>query len=159
MVAVTLLFAGCDSDSSKNCRNCCIQEVNLWYARQENERLERDLAQVSEKLMEMLRAQRRAEEPKWIGPCGARLVMRKNIEGVVLGIGPDTLVNVGSDQGLLEGDEFTVFRGQEFVAKLALTRVGRQSSTAIVLFSKTDPLPGDSVTSEILISPAAGKGH
>jgi hypothetical protein len=65
-------------------------------------------------------------------------------------IGDFVTVNLGQGQGVLEGDEFTIYRGDEFVAKIQVERVERLWSSGRVVLKKDDPRIGDSASNDIL---------
>ncbi|MBI4577313.1 MAG: hypothetical protein HY722_13725 [Planctomycetes bacterium] len=75
-----------------------------------------------------------------------RLVQRKPapfIEAVVMAVKDDiepglVLLNVGENQRVQKGYEFTVYRNDEFVAKVIVERVLRDMSGARVLFQKPE---------------------
>lgn len=67
------------------------------------------------------------------------------------------VISIGKDDGVLEGDEFTVSRGGEFVAKMVIDRVDRKWSAGKIVQQKTDPLINDDVSSQGYVpAPRAG---
>ncbi|MBI3724934.1 hypothetical protein HY251_13410 [bacterium] len=51
---------------------------------------------------------------------------------------PRVVLSVGAEDKVEEGFQFSVYRGSEFVGKVRVERVGRESSTGRVLFTKED---------------------
>jgi myosin heavy subunit len=135
----------------------------LQYARQEAERLSRDLAEVESKVVELARDKRRYEEQiAAYAAAGVRtdLAPRKRLEGKVTAVSAQyklVIINIGKDQGVLEGDEFTIYRDKNFVAKITIERVDRQWASGRIMFQKDDPRVADSVSNDILVTP--GKGN
>jgi len=65
------------------------------------------------------------------------------------------VLSAGRDQGILAGDELTVYRGGEFVAKAVVDRTDRQWSAGKVTLKKGDPRVGDRVSNGLFVpSPA-----
>jgi hypothetical protein len=67
------------------------------------------------------------------------------------------VISIGKDDGVLEGDEFTVYRGGDFVAKIVIDRSDRKWSAGKVVLKKTEPRVADDVSNHIFVSgPRAG---
>lgn len=137
----------------------------LQYARQEVERLSRDLAEGMSKIVELARENKRHEET--LAALAARNIRvdelgpRKKLEGKVTAVSAQfklVIINIGKDQGVLEGDEFTIYRGANFVAKIQIERVDRAWAAGRVVSQKDDARVADSVSNDILISGAKSQG-
>jgi hypothetical protein len=78
----------------------------------------------------------------------------KKLEGKVTAVSTQfglVIVNIGKDQGVLEGDEFVIYRAASFVAKIQIERVDRIWSAGRVVLKKVDPRVADSVSNDILV--------
>ncbi len=138
----------------------------LQYARQESERLQRDQAEIEAKVVELARENKGYEER--LGALAALNIRtdlvgaRKKLEGKVTAVSDQfklVIVNIGKDQGVLEGDEFTVYRGAQFIAKIQIERVDRAWAAGRVVVQKGDaPKVADSVSNDILISGSKSQG-
>jgi hypothetical protein len=62
------------------------------------------------------------------------------------------VISIGKDDGVLEGDEFTVYRGGDFVAKIQIDRSDRKWSAGKVVLKKSDPRVADDVSNHIFVS-------
>jgi len=62
------------------------------------------------------------------------------------------VISIGKDDGVLEGDEFTAYRGGDFVAKIVLDRADRKWAAGKIVLKKTDPRVGDDVSNHIYVS-------
>jgi hypothetical protein len=69
------------------------------------------------------------------------------------------VISIGKDDGVLEGDELTVYRSGEVVAKIAVDRADRKWSAGKVFQKKSDPLVADDVTNHLSFSAPRGEGH
>jgi hypothetical protein len=105
----------------------------------------------SRKEMEELRAIAKRQDPGRMDPLG------KALSGTVTAVAGDlgmVVISLGRDAGVREGDEFTVFRGNMFVGKIAVDRVDRAwSSGRLVLKGKEEPRVGDGVSRNALAGP------
>jgi hypothetical protein len=133
------------------------------YARQLAERLQQDLAQLEEKHVEMARDKMHLEEKiNAIAQSGANVNVapKKALEAKVTAIAPELgllVISIGKDDGVLEGDEFTVYRGGDFVAKIVIDRSDRKWAAGKVVLKKTEPRVADDVSNHIFVSgPRAG---
>src|SRR5262249_23591799 len=78
-------------------------------------------------------------------PAAPAVVVRKPrpaLDGKVTAVAPEiglVVLSIGSDSGVREGDEFTVTRSGDLVAKVTVARVDRAWSAAKVIFKKSDP--------------------
>ncbi|HLY75601.1 MAG TPA: VIT domain-containing protein [Planctomycetota bacterium] len=71
---------------------------------------------------------------------------RKALEGKVTATATEiglVVISLGKDDGVLEGDEFEVSRGSEFVAKVVVDRADRKWAAGKVVLKKSDPEVGD----------------
>jgi len=137
----------------------------LQYARQEGERLSRDLAELESKAVELAREKKRHEETlAALAASGVRTDLvgpRKKLEGKVTAVSAQfklVVINIGKEQGVLEGDEFTIYRGGSFVAKIQVERVDRSWAAGRIVLQKDDPKVADSVSNDILVSGAKSEG-
>lgn len=138
----------------------------LQYARQESERLQRDQAEIEAKVVELARENKSYEER--LAALAIRGIQtdsvgaRKKLEGKVTAVSDQfklVIINIGKDQGVLEGDEFTVYRGAQFIAKIQIERVDRAWAAGRVVVQKGDtPKVADSVSNDILISGSKSQG-
>jgi tetratricopeptide (TPR) repeat protein len=62
------------------------------------------------------------------------------------------VLSLGKDGGVAEGDEFTVYRDGDFVAKIKIDRADRMWSAGKVVLKKSDPKVGDDVSNAIFVS-------
>ncbi len=75
---------------------------------------------------------------------------RKALEGKVTAVAVEiglVLLSIGKADGVLEGDEFTVTRGGEFVARLTIDRAEKTWAAGRITFKKSDPRVADDVKS------------
>jgi len=83
------------------------------------------------------------------------VVPKKPLEAKVTAVAPEiglVVISMGKDDGLLEGDEFTVDRGGEFVAKIVLDRSDRKWSAGKTVLKKGDPRVGDDVSNHVFVA-------
>jgi Ca-activated chloride channel family protein len=132
--------------------------AELQYAQQLAERTKQDLAQLEEKHVEFARDQKHLEEKiNALAQNGGNLniaprkALEAKVTAVANGIGL-VVMSIGKDDGVLEGDEFTVFRGGDFVAKIVIDRADRKWSAGKVILKKSDPRVGDDVSNHIFVS-------
>ena len=104
-------------------------------------------------------AARRLEEvlkaPSWAPRTGSPPPVECVVSAVANEIGL-VVISAGRDRGILEKDEFTIYRGGDFVAKGVVDRADRQWSAAKITLKKIDPRVGDSVSNLIFVTPPAG---
>jgi beta-lactamase regulating signal transducer with metallopeptidase domain len=62
------------------------------------------------------------------------------------------IISIGKDDGVVEGDELTIQRAGEFVAKILIDRLDRKWSAGKVFQKKSDPLVADDVTNHLSFS-------
>lgn len=102
-------------------------------------------------------AKRDAEPRAVAGPTyRVDLAPRKRLEGRITAVSQQyrlVIVNIGKDQGVLAGDEFTIYRDRSFVAKITIERVDRRWGSGRILFGTSDPRIADFVTNDIRMSP------
>ena len=137
--------------------------AELQYARQLAERLQQDLGQLEEKHVEMARDKKHLEEKiNAIAQAGGNVNVapKKALEAKVTAVANEiglVVISIGKDDGVLEGDEFTVYRGGDFVAKIVVDRSDRKWSAGKVVLKKTEPRVADDVSNHIFVSgPRAG---
>jgi hypothetical protein len=132
--------------------------ADLQYARQTSERLAQDLAELEGKHVEMARDKKILEEKiNHLNQLGVNVNVapKKTIEGKVTAVANEiglVVISVGKDDGVLEGDEFTIFRGGDFVAKIVVDRADRKWSAGKVVLKKTDPRVADDASNHIFVS-------
>lgn len=139
--------------------NAATAQQELQYARQEAERLAKDLASLEVNHIDLARNKKHLEEI--IAGLNARGVdvsgqaPLKPIEGKVTAVSPEiglVVISVGRDSGVLEGQEYTVYRGGNFVAKIVINRVDRSWAAGRVVLRKDDPRVSDDVSNSIFVS-------
>jgi hypothetical protein len=84
---------------------------------------------------------------------------KKPQEGKVTAVAPEVglvVISIGKDDGNFEGDEFTVYRGGDFVAKIQLDRADRRWAAGKIVLKKSDPRVGDDVSNHLYVN-AQGK--
>ncbi|MBI2931009.1 MAG: hypothetical protein HYY16_05110 [Planctomycetes bacterium] len=131
------------------------------YARQELEIMEKSLSAKEEDYISLAREKKRLEETmKTLNDRGVDTSMvppQKTLEGKVTAVSPEiglVIVSIGKDDGVLEGNVFTVYRGGQFVAKLTIDRVdARWSAGRVNLKGQAgDPRVGDDASNSIAVS-------
>jgi Ca-activated chloride channel family protein len=137
-----------------------LASAELQYSRQLAERLQKDLEQLEEKHVEMAREKKQLEEKLSAIQSGGNVNVapKKALEGRVTAVAPGIgliVLSLGKDDGVLEGDEFTIYRAGEFVAKIVIDRADRKWSAGKIVLKKADPKVGDEVSNHVLVSCAA----
>jgi Ca-activated chloride channel family protein len=123
--------------------------AELQDARQLAERLQQDLGQLEEKHVEMALDKKHLEEKiNAIAQNGGNVNTApvKSLEGKVTAVANEiglVVMSLGKDDGVLEGDNFSIYRGGEFVAKLVVDRADRKWAAGKVVFKMSDPRVGD----------------
>lgn len=142
--------------------------AEVQYARQQSERLSQDLASLEEKHVDMAREKKLLEEKINAialagGSSAVNVAPRKPLEGKVTAVANEiglVVISIGKDAGVLEGDEFTIFRGGDFVAKIVIDRADRSWAAGKVVLKKTDPRVADDASNHIFVAaPRAGGGR
>jgi hypothetical protein len=142
--------------------------AEVQYARQQSERLSQDLASLEEKHVDMAREKKLIEEKLNAialagGSSAVNMPGRKPLEGKVTAVANEiglVVISIGKDAGVLEGDEFTIFRGGDFVAKIVVDRADRSWAAGKVVLKKTDPRVADDASNHIFVAaPRAGGGR
>jgi hypothetical protein len=80
---------------------------------------------------------------------------KRALEGKVTAVATEiglVVISIGKDDGVLESDEFTVYRGGDFVAKIVIDRSDRTWSAGKVVLKKTEPRVADDVSNHIFVS-------
>ncbi len=138
-------------------KSTAVQE--LQYARQEAEVLSKSLAGLEENHVSLARDKKRLEET--INALNQRgidtdlVTPKKLLEGKVTAVSSEiglVVISIGRDAGVLEGNEFTIYRGGQFVAKITIDRVDRGWSAGRVTLKKDDPRVSDDVSNSIFVS-------
>lgn len=73
----------------------------------------------------------------------------RKLEGKISAVSSElrlVILDIGAKAGVLEGDEFTVFRDGAFVARFQIERLEETWSSGRVLSQTSDPKPGDRAT-------------
>jgi hypothetical protein len=113
------------------------------------------VGQLEEKYIEMAREKKHLEEKiNAIAQNGGNVntAPKKALEGKITAVAPEigmVVMSIGKDDGVLVGDEFTIDRGGEFVAKVVVDRADRKWCAGKVLLKKTEPKVGDDVSNHI----------
>jgi archaellum component FlaC len=136
-------------------------EQNLQYRIQEVTALTKDLGSLENQHQELARERQRLQEI--IANLNARgidttgVAPRKALSGQVTAVASEldlVVISIGRDAGVNEGDEFTIYRGNSFVGKIAVDRVDRAwASGRITLKGKEDPRIGDQASNNVLATP------
>jgi hypothetical protein len=133
--------------------------AELQYSRQKAERLQQDLGELEAKHIEMAREKKHLEEKlNAIAQAGGNVNVapKKALEAKVTAMATETglvVISIGKDDGVLEGDEFTVYRGGEFVAKVVVDRSDRKWAAGKMVLKKSEPRVGDDVSNHIFVGP------
>jgi hypothetical protein len=110
------------------------------YSRLQIERLRRDKRELEDKLNAIAQ----------VGG-NVNVAPKKALESKVTAVANDLVfISMGKDDGILEGDEFTVYRGGVFVAKVMIDRSDRKWSAGKIVLKKAEPRVGDDVSNHIL---------
>ncbi|HEX7896186.1 MAG TPA: hypothetical protein VF950_00295 [Planctomycetota bacterium] len=141
--------------------------AEVQYARQQSERLSQDLASLEEKHVDMAKEKKLLEEKinaiNLSGGGNVNVAPRKPLEGKVTAVANEiglVVISIGKDAGVLEGDEFTIFRGGDFVAKIVIDRADRSWAAGKVVLKKTDPRVADDASNHIFVAaPRQGGGR
>lgn len=138
-------------------RSTATQE--LQYARQESEVLQKSLAALEESHIALAREKQRLEEIVKAsverGVDMGSITPKKTLEAKVMAVDAGlglVIMSIGKDDGVLEGGEFTVYRGGQFVAKLVIERVDRKHAVGRIVLKKDDPRVSDDVSNAMIIS-------
>ncbi len=67
------------------------------------------------------------------------------------------VISIGKDDGVLEGNEFTIYRGGSFIAKITINKVDRKWAAGRVTLKKEAPRVGDDASNHIFQSAPAGE--
>ncbi len=133
--------------------------AELQYARQLAETLQADMSQLEEKHIGIAREKKMLEEQiAALNQAGVRVdqvAPKKALEGKVTAVANEiglVVISIGKDAGVLEGDEFTIYRGGDFVAKIQIDRTDRKFASGRVVLKKTDPRVADNVSNTIFVS-------
>ena len=72
--------------------------------------------------------------------------------GKVRGVAPElglVVISVGKDEGVTPGMNFTIFRGPNFVCKIAIDRVDRNWASGRIMVRQMDPRVGDDASNDV----------
>lgn len=129
--------------------------------RQQIERLESQLGFLEEQHVERVRGRRNLEEKvNAIALAGANVNVapKKSLQAKVTAVATETglvVLSIGKDDGVLEGDEFSIFRGGDFVAKLVIDRLDRKWAAGKIVHQAQAPRVGDDASNLIVPTPPA----
>lgn len=132
--------------------------TELQYARQEAERLSKDISELETRHLTLAKDHHRLEQTiTRLNEIGVRTDVepRKPLDGKVTAVAIEiglVVLSIGRDAGVMSGDEFTVYRGDMFVSKIVIDRVDRSWSAGRIVLKKMDPRVSDDVSNHILIS-------
>ena len=135
-----------------------VAQAELQYARQAAEKLAQDLAELEVKHVDMAKDKKHMEEKlNHLVQLGVKvdIAPKKPLNGKVTAVANEiglVVISIGKDDGVMEGDEFTVYRGGDFVAKIQVDRADRRWSAGKVVLKKTDPRVADDVSNHIYVS-------
>lgn len=130
----------------------------LQYNRQELEKTAKDLASLEDQHQNLARDKKRLEEVMaGLAARGVQLDQAPHsvIEAKVTAVSNDiglVIISVGRDDKVLEGNEFTIYRGSNFIAKIVVDKVDRKWSAGRVLLKKEEPRISDDVSNNVLTS-------
>jgi len=146
---------------AKSLNEKSLATAELQYARQLAERLQQDLEQLEEKHVEMAREKKYLEEKiNAIAQAGGNVNVapKKALEAKVTAVANElnlVAISMGKDDGILEGAEFTVYRGGDFVSKIVIDRSDRKWAVGKVVIKnlqKGETRVGDDVSNHIFVS-------
>jgi Ca-activated chloride channel family protein len=141
---------------SRNEKSLAVAE--LEYSRQLAWRLEKDLALLEAKRVEIARGKKELEERlNAVVQAGGNphSAHKKPLEAKVTALSSElglVVISIGKDDGVLEGDEFTVHRGGDLVATIVIDRADRKWAAGKIVLRKTDPRMGDEVSNHFFVS-------
>lgn len=111
--------------------------ARLMENRDELTRGKKNLAALDEQFIDLSRKYKQAQELldyyKQL-PIKEPVEVTKTIRGKVVGVSAKpnfVLISVGTDSGVKVGTEFTVYRGDKFIAKIRVDKVDKDLSTAV----------------------------
>jgi HEAT repeat protein len=126
--------------------------------RQMAAQLRQDLAELDETRVVMAREKRLLEEKiNSIDQAGGNVNVapKKALEAKVTAVAGElglVVFSIGKDDGVLEGDEFTVYRGGEYVSKIVVDRADRKWAAGKIVLKRRDPRVADDVSNHIYVS-------
>ncbi len=138
----------------------------LQYERQLAERLQQDLAELENKHVEVAREKKLLEERiSHLNQMGVKteVAPKRALEGKVTAVAPEiglVVISIGRDAGVGDGDEFAIYRGGDFVAKIVVDRTDKRWAAGKIVLKKVDPRVADDVSNQIVVSaPKPGAGQ
>ena len=151
---------GCDRISGNDWKQKYVKEVEYHYQTQQIKKAEiaaRDMeaenqrqfmAILSDRIKELERDNARLREELHGRKAESRgpVVPFTAVVTAVAGEIGLVVFDVGSDRGLIEGDELEITRGGNIIAKVKLDRVDRKWSAGKVVGGEGSPLKGDTAT-------------
>jgi hypothetical protein len=143
---------------AKSLNEKSLATAEMDYSRRMVERLQQDLGQLEGRYVEMARDKKHLEEKmNAIAQAGGNVngAPKKALEAKVTAVANGielVVISIGKNDGVLEGDEFTVYRGGDFVAKIVIDRSDVKWSAGKVVLKKTDPRVADDVSNHIFVS-------
>ncbi len=129
----------------------------LQYARDEADRLAKDLEVLEEAVITQVRGKKQLEEIlaglQTPGGMASNAPPLKAIEGRVSSVGDGcTVLSIGASDGVEDGNEFTIYRDGGFVAKIAVNRVEAAWCSGRVTLMKEVPRVGDDASNSIFVT-------
>jgi hypothetical protein len=132
-------------------------------SRQEAERLVKQLGELEKNYLELRDREKARVTTAHLNSLGIRtdvVAPRKPLQAQVTAVAREldlVVISIGRDAGVNEGDEFTIYRGSEFIGKIAVDRLDRAwASGRIVLKGKAEPRIGDQASNNVLAVPGKG---
>jgi tetratricopeptide (TPR) repeat protein len=134
---------------------------DLEHARQEAQRIDSQLGTLEESHVALGHRKMDLEETRAkLEARGAQVsgaAPLKNLEGRVAAVSEEiglVILSLGKDDGVLEGNEFTVTRGGEFITKIVITRVDRKWSAGWMVVPPRGGgmRVGDDISNSIFVS-------
>jgi hypothetical protein len=138
-------------------RSKLAKSLNEKDSKQLADRLARDFSELEEKYVGMAREKKYLEEKlNHLNQVGVKadIAPKKLLEGKVVAVANEiglVVISIGKDSGAVEGDEFTVYRGGDFVARIVIDRADARWAAGKVVLKKTDPRVADDASNHIFV--------
>jgi hypothetical protein len=139
-------------------KNASLQQ--LVYVQQDLDRVSKELASLEERHVEVVKSARNKDEIlEYLSANNVNIrlgaMQTALIEGKVMSASPQAgvvLINQGKDARVLVGMEFTIFRGNQFVAKGVVRSADRDWAALSIEIKHLEPQVGDDVSNRIGVS-------
>lgn len=113
--------------------------------------LQRQLQDRDERIAELERGMERGPAGAPGTAAAATAAPTGKVEGTITAIKGDLAsINIGSAQGVRNGNKLYVYRDARFVGYIQIREVDDAEASGIVVDRQLDPLPGDKVTNDLL---------